>query len=297
MPCWRKVLVLSHDTMTPLQKQQNPISKHRYVQAPKGFFGYRKINLQVVKIHPPKQNPGGNLLKLSAPRCNSLTPILVTATSQWTEQLAGNAAADRLLGKGTRTRTVTGCAIPSRRSTFQSRLGSFPFLQSSFPEKDNCKSHWVHPHLHPLSRKTCHSLEVLRSSPHAGRRAREQVQPASTSAVSSWPAEPPFLAATELPVFSVLDGDQLHWDQYHWTVSKIQPPRLEKHPFRHHSNFISRGVIPDKFQTGPNQKSSSENGLYTCYDSYFAASLLKSKQNNQTFLNRDFSLFPRTVWS
>jgi len=61
--------------------------------------------------------------------------------------------------------------------------------------------------------------------------------------------------------------------------------RLEKHPFCHHSNFISRGVIPDKFQTGPNQKSSSENGLYTCYDSYFAASLLKSKQNSQTFLS------------
>ena len=73
--------------------------------------------------------------------------------------------------------------------------------------------------------------------------------------------------------------------------------RLEKHPFCHHSNFISRGVIPDKFQTGANQNSSSENGLYTCYDSYFAASLLKSKQDNQTFLNRDFSLFPRTVWS
>lgn len=66
--------------------------------------------------------------------------------------------------------------------------------------------------------------------------------------------------------------------------------RLEKHPFCHHSNFISRGVIPDKFQTGPNQKSSSENGLYTCYDSYFAASLLMSKQNSQTFLSWFFPL-------
>ena len=44
--------------MTPLQKQQNPISKHRYVQAPKGFFGYRKINWRVVKIHPPVTSLG-----------------------------------------------------------------------------------------------------------------------------------------------------------------------------------------------------------------------------------------------
>ena len=97
--------------MTPVQKQQNPISKHRYVQAPKGFFGYRKINLQVVKIHPPKQNPGEICQNFSAPRCNSLTPILVTATSQWTEQLAGNAAADRLLGKGHITDGVCYAAI------------------------------------------------------------------------------------------------------------------------------------------------------------------------------------------
>lgn len=96
--------------MTPVQKQQNPISKHRYFQAPKGFFGYFKINLQVVKIHPPVTSLG-KFVKIFQLRCNSLTPILVTATSQWTEQLAGNAAADRLLGKGHITDGVCYAAI------------------------------------------------------------------------------------------------------------------------------------------------------------------------------------------
>ena len=50
-----------HDKI-PSQKEHIS-SKHRYFQAPKGFFGYRKINWQGVKIHPPVTKPWGNLSK------------------------------------------------------------------------------------------------------------------------------------------------------------------------------------------------------------------------------------------
>ena len=121
--------------MTPVQKQQNPISKHRYFQAPKGFFGYFKHQLAGGQNPSPQTKPWGNLLKLSAPRCNSLTPILVTATSQWTEQLAGNAAADRLLQERDTDTDGDGVCYTFKEIHISVASRQFPLFAEQFPGK------------------------------------------------------------------------------------------------------------------------------------------------------------------
>ena len=123
--------------MTPLQKQQNPISKRKYILkasiCPSSQRVFWLLKHQLAggqNPSPPNKTLGEICQNFSAPRCNSLTPILVTATSQWTEQLAGNAAADRLLGKGHRTRT--GCFLYFRRSKLSVFFGP-PLFAEQFP--------------------------------------------------------------------------------------------------------------------------------------------------------------------
>lgn len=264
MPCWRKVLVLG-SWFWYLFKSNEITQSIDISKLPKGFLA-TSINLQstflVSKSIP--QTSLGNLSKLSA------KVQLLDSHSR-----NNNFSMDRIA-------CWQCCSVSPRKGQLQKPL--------------------VHPQLHPLSRKTCHSLDVWKMECLDGMSSIWSCEALRTLAEGqesrfSLHQQVLFRRGRQNRRFSVLDGDQLHWDQYHWTrLDCFKDPAtvcLEKHPFCHHSNFISRGVIPDKFQTGPNQESSSENGLYTCYNSCFAASLWWSPNKTTKRFSHDFF---RNAW-
>lgn len=298
MPCWRKVLVLSHDTMTPVQKQQNPISKHRYVQAPKGFFGYFEINLQVVKIHPPVTSLGKFAKKLSVSKVQLLD----------SHSRNSNFSMDR-------TACWQCCSGPSPRERTHHGRGVLCCYTSGDPNSvclgrpgSSRRSHWfihiyIPCHANRATLLMCErwnvSMEWVPSGPaklsarwQKGKRAGSACVNKCCFVVAGRTA---VFGCNRTAGFSVLDGDQLHWDQYHWTVSKIQPPYAWKSI---HFATTATSSAEGSYLTSFKRVQIKKAHLKMAYTPAMILTLQQvSWSLNKTAkrFSRDFSLFPRTV--